>query len=191
MSEISKKQKRINTDERIVLSAVREFAENGFSNAKLQDIADNANVSIGLVAQNFNNKMGLFEAVLKRAYQNLHSIYNAIQHGNWRDYFNSLITSCKSRMDDEDFVTGMRFTVTMGTGKDTPPCYFQLSMAELHKSSIYVAMTEGQKNGEIKDGKIDLLYALMFRTITTTILMCHTNGISPPDNEWFLKLIEK
>ena len=53
----------------ILAAAEIEFATHGFTAARTESIAARANVVKGMIFHYFKNKEGLFEAVLKRAYQ--------------------------------------------------------------------------------------------------------------------------
>lgn len=53
----------------ILAAAEIEFATRGFTAARTERIAARANVVKGMIFHYFNNKEGLFEAVLERAYQ--------------------------------------------------------------------------------------------------------------------------
>ena len=50
---------------RIFEAALNEFYKKDFKNANLRDIADEADVSVGLIYSYFDNKEGLFEEIVK------------------------------------------------------------------------------------------------------------------------------
>ncbi|MFP4430138.1 MAG: TetR family transcriptional regulator [Spirochaetota bacterium] len=60
------KEEAEETKERIVKAAVRVFAEQGFSGAKLSDIASEAGVTRGAIYWHFKNKEALIEELLQR-----------------------------------------------------------------------------------------------------------------------------
>ena len=72
-----KKQRRIDTDNRIKDAAIVLFAEHGYEGAQLSYISKLAGISIGLIGQNFGSKQDLFMAVVpnKSRFRQLRSCY--------------------------------------------------------------------------------------------------------------------
>ena len=66
-----------------------------------------------------------------------------------------------------------------------------MDMKELEKTPVADALRIGQKNGEVKDGHPDILYALYFRRACNIIVSCNKNNIALPEDEWFLSLVRK
>ena len=60
-----KKQRRIDTDNRIKAAAVEVFAEYGYERAQLSYMSKIAGISIGLIGQNFGSKQDLFMSVVR------------------------------------------------------------------------------------------------------------------------------
>ncbi len=67
-----------NTEEKILESAETVFHEKGYDGARMQEIADKANINKGLLHYYFKTKDSLFDAIfsmaLKRMVANIHSI---------------------------------------------------------------------------------------------------------------------
>lgn len=61
------------TKEQILLAAYTEFAANGFEGARVDTIAERAEANKRMIYHYFNNKEGLFQAVLERAYEEIRS----------------------------------------------------------------------------------------------------------------------
>lgn len=59
------------TPERILHAALAAFSEKGFDGARTRDIADRADVTLGLVRYHFGNKEKLWKAAVKRAFGNV------------------------------------------------------------------------------------------------------------------------
>jgi len=68
----------INTEEKILSAAAEIFQEKGYDGARMQEIADKANINKGLLHYYFKTKDILFDAIfsiaLKRMVSNIHSI---------------------------------------------------------------------------------------------------------------------
>ena len=66
MNEIkSKEQKRIDSNQKIINSAIKEFASKGYTNAKLTSIAKEASVTAGLIGQRYGTKDNLVLTIIK------------------------------------------------------------------------------------------------------------------------------
>ncbi len=66
MSEIKpKEQKRIDSNQKIIFSAIKEFASKGYTNAKLTSIAKEASVTAGLIGQRYGTKDNLVLTIIK------------------------------------------------------------------------------------------------------------------------------
>ena len=50
--------------DRIIIAAIEEFKENGYSNASIRNIANNAEISLGNIYRYFTNKEALYFAVI-------------------------------------------------------------------------------------------------------------------------------
>lgn len=61
------------TRERILYAAIREFSRNGFSGARVQEIARTAPTNIRMIYHYFGSKAALYVAVLERGLQDLRS----------------------------------------------------------------------------------------------------------------------
>ena len=64
MEESLRQQESDKKRQRVLVAATELFAANGFKKTSAQAVADEAGVSKGLVFLFFNNKLGLFEAVV-------------------------------------------------------------------------------------------------------------------------------
>jgi AcrR family transcriptional regulator len=187
-----KKQRRIDTDNRIKDAAIVLFAEHGYEGAQLSYISKLAGISNGLIVQNFGGKQELFMAVVRDGYDNLHKVFNSIgENKSWEEYLKGLLEYFKSGMNDEKRKKRIAFTSTIANSKDTPPCYLEESVKELEKTPVADALRVGQKNGEVKDGHPGILYARFFRTACNIIVACNKNNIALPEDEWFLSLVRK
>ena len=188
---LSKKQRRIISDERILTSALSEFAENGYSESSLLNIAKKANVSVGLVAQNFGSKKLLFENVCKRNYQILNLPYKGKNSEDWREIFYDIITRYQKSLQNPSFLNELKFICVSLNGKDIPDTFNDFFESQFEKSALYAIMQDAQKKGNIIKGNITALYKLVYKNICNVLLECKENGIAPPDKEWFTMPIIK
>lgn len=68
--------------QRILVSALHLFAQNKYRKTKVEDIANTASVSKGIVFRYFDNKFGLYLATIEYANQN---ILNNVDYSVWQD----------------------------------------------------------------------------------------------------------
>lgn len=64
--------------QRIVLSALAEFKEKGYTAASIRNIASNANIALGTVYKYFKNKEDLFNTIIEPVYQDFSYEINKI-----------------------------------------------------------------------------------------------------------------
>lgn len=188
---LSKKQRRIISDERILTSALCEFAENGYSKASLLNIAKNANVSVGLVAQNFGSKELLFECVSKRNYQMLNLPYRGKNGLDWKERFFDIINQYQKSLQNPSFLNELKFVCVSLNGKDIPESFNDFFETQFEKSELFSIMQSAQKKGDIIKGNTTFLYKLVYKNICTIISECKENGVTSPDKEWFITPIIK
>ncbi|GAB4187303.1 MAG: hypothetical protein Kow00108_24310 [Calditrichia bacterium] len=74
------RKKEGNKDQKILDAAIKVFAQNGFANAKISQIADMAGVGVGSVYNYYKNKESILLHILERIWKNLYleleEIYN-------------------------------------------------------------------------------------------------------------------
>lgn len=187
---ITKKQRRIISDERILGAALTEFAEEGYTRASLLQIAKNAGVSVGLIAQNFGCKELLFEAVYRRNCQIL-NLPNDGKKKDWKARLEDLLNSYKRKLQKNAFVAELQFISSALNSRDTPPSFFECFVSDFCQNELYEAMKAGQKSGQIVKGEIEELYTFFYITACTVLLNCKRLGVKPPQNDFFILLIEK
>lgn len=188
--KITKKQRRIISDERILGAALNEFAEKGYMGASLLQIAKNAGVSVGLIAQNFGCKELLFEAVYRRNCQVL-NLPNDGKKKDWKARLEDILNVYKRKLQKNAFVAELQFISSALSSRDTPPSFFEYFVSDFCQSELFEVMKAGQKNGQIVKGEIDELYAYFYSTACTVLLNSKKIGVKPPQNDFFLSLITK
>jgi AcrR family transcriptional regulator len=78
---LTREEKKAQTRERLIEAAARVFAEKGFANTSLDEVADTAGLTKGAVYSNFENKEDLMRAVLQAQQDRMHSIGDAAGDG--------------------------------------------------------------------------------------------------------------
>ena len=65
----------IDRKEKIIVAALRLFANNGYNGVSTNKIAKEAGVSEGLIFRHFKNKQGLLDAILQQAFEKAAILY--------------------------------------------------------------------------------------------------------------------
>lgn len=71
VSQRAPKDTSFDTRERILVAALAAFAARGFDGAKTREIAQKANVNLGLIQYHFGGKLKLWQAAVDRAFERL------------------------------------------------------------------------------------------------------------------------
>lgn len=188
--ELTKKERRIISDERILSSAVEEFATKGYSSASLLSIAKKAGVSVGLVAQNFGCKELLFESVCKRNLQILMLAQKSNRKADWKERISEIISKFRSDVQ-KGFVVELEFMRTALCSKDTPDAFFANFDSRFSESELCEAFKKGQRKGELVKGDPVCVYRFFCKTACNVLLDCRENSVAFPEKEWFIALISK
>lgn len=190
--QMTKKERRSETDNRIKEAAIEVFAEYGYERAKLSDIAKRAGISIGLIGQNFGSKQELFMGIVKDGYANLHNVFDGIGKDEpWEKYLKGLIDYFVMNENDPEMKKRLAFLSNVANSKDTPPCYLEESLKELELTPVANALRKGQQQGQVKEGHVGILYAIFFRTVCNVVATGNKYGIEIPPDEWFLTLLRR
>ena len=188
---LTKKQRRIISDEKILNAALNEFAEKGYSKASLVNIAINANVSVGLIAQNFGCKELLFESVYKRNHQMLNLPYKGKKTDDWQDRINDIVSRYEKDLQKPSFLNELKFICIALDGKDIPESTNEYFESEFSRSELYSALQKGQKKGSLIKGDVTAIYKVVYKTICNTLYDCKSAGLAFPDKTWFTAMITK
>jgi AcrR family transcriptional regulator len=85
MAEVKKSRDKVKTRKEIILAAERLFAERGYSNTSMRDLADEANIKAPTLYHYFSSKNALFEALFEDFYSELAELYVKIEEGFGED----------------------------------------------------------------------------------------------------------
>ena len=79
------------TREKILTISSRLFYEKGIANVRLQQIADNARISVGNLAYHYPNKQAIVNSIYKNAYEELSQLSETIfSEDSFTDFDNSM-----------------------------------------------------------------------------------------------------
>ena len=180
-----KADQRLASNRRILDSALREFAEKGFSRALLINVAKNAGVSNGMITQRFNGKENLYKQVfvdiitryLTRFSENdsLHRMLTVI--------IDDIKAGAVHRTDTFVFVSDLLLS------KDSPVDTFDQVRDEFESSVLCDKLSEGIRNGLIRQGDpFDLIRSFLISAVGISVSFNETK-VGLPDTSGYLSLL--
>jgi TetR/AcrR family transcriptional regulator len=144
-----RQQRSIDTRDRILEAATAEFAEHGFEGASTRNVAENAGVQHPLLTYHFENKEGLWRAVLTSLNERFIALYRARLEG-----LRGVDAPTKLRLILEDFI---RFSA------ENPAFHWLMSH-------------EGSKGGRRMNWLVDEYVGQFFGEITPLIKASQKEG---------------
>jgi AcrR family transcriptional regulator len=153
-----------NTRQAILKSAIETFSRKGYAGTSVQDILQTAKLSKPTLYYYFENKAGLFRAILDFAYDESMKLIQAGIAGK---------TSCEDQLvaaaaamfefavKNEELVR-LVFSTVFSTPDEIPACCVNPTMRRCHLEQVREIIVAGQRNGEL-DGTYaatDLTHAI-------------------------------
>lgn len=183
---LSREQRKANTDEKIIKSAIKVFGSRGYTNASLTEIAAGAGVSQGLVSQRYMTKENLFIEAL--ATSPMQSFFDTEEKrhlpGALCTYIDHLKDEAVNNREWFDFV------VLLHSGSDIPEAARERSREIFFSAPVSAAMAEAQEKGELPAGDIWRIFKVFFRNATNLIKYYMDNSLPVPENKFFLYAIQ-
>ena len=156
--------------ERILTCAIEEFAEQGYSRAKITTSAREAGISAGVIYKYYEDKAALFAACLEHCMDYLDQVYSRIgsTSAGLQDGLNQLVELAikASREHPEYFRLYHQITLT----QDEEEALKLASRIEGNSSRLYVGFLEKAVNAGLLRADMDpKLFALLFDDILMMI----------------------
>lgn len=183
--QMTRAQKRADSDERILQAAAIVFGRMGYSHATLTGIAEEAGVSQGLVSQRFGSKENLLYEVFKQT--QILSFYDE-ESLHLPQAFYVLLDHLKKEAKEEP--EWFEFLSMIHTGMDTPRGFDELTKKQFEETPLHSAIIEAQKQNDLPAGNPWDIFRVFFRNATNLIGWYHKFGLPMPDNESFLYAIQ-
>lgn len=187
MSEkLSREQRKANTAEKIIKSAIKVFGEKGYTNASLTEIAAGAGVSQGLVSQRYETKENLFIEALETS--PMPSFFEAEENRHMPGALNTYIDHLKDEaLNDRAW---FNFISLLHSGTDLPDFVRFKTKEIFYASQVAGALTEAQEKGDLPAGDVWQIFKVFFRNATNLIKYYLDNSLPMPDNKFFLYAIQ-
>lgn len=180
------KERRADSDRRIINSAIRNFGIRGYSNCTVSHIAKDARVTSGLVIQRFESK----ENLLYKAYEDaLSSYYADDEYGkNIYQYFEKVINNIKNLK--KTYPEKFQFLKTVIATADLPENNLQVKRKLFEARNICGYLNDAQQKGIIAKGDVFYLYQVFLSQVYSQIEICDKNGLEYPDNSFFVRIFQ-
>lgn len=181
---MNKIDRRKDTDNRILESAIRCFAKKGYTYSSLADIAKDAGVTAGLVSQRYGSKEMLFSHAYNCA---MSSLSDVNPDTSPRACLVDLLEQIKelSQSNPDSFL----FHCMLHNSTDLPR---DILLENKYKRTInnrYKILLEAQKNGILPDGDLDALIEAFCTNAFNHISLCKRYNLEVPDNGYYFKAI--
>ncbi len=158
--------------ERIIETAIGQFAEKGYAGANVNRIASLADVSVGVIYKYYQDKEGLFLACVRRSLDFLDSVFEQTRSrgGSLMEMIEDLIRRAQQAAREHPAYFQMYHHITvMGA-----PAEHDVSMAEMIEGStarLYKGLLESASDkGEIRRDLDPAFFALFFDNL---MMMLH------------------
>ncbi len=170
---------------RILAAALEEFADHGYSLAKLSDIGHRAGVAPSLVSKHFGSKEELFASVML----NENEIYLAWDCGfeSLFDAFSAIAHHIKIEALNND--VHFRFAFMYLMSFDIPAECNEAIRKAFSSSSLSGLIEREQQAGNLKDIDSYALFHMFLKSTVGIITAYIEAGLTPPDASIFLYVL--
>ncbi|MCQ2421807.1 MAG: response regulator [Lachnospiraceae bacterium] len=182
----TKLQQRENSTARMLHAAMIEFAQKGFSGARVTEIARLSDVSPGLLAQRFGGKEELFLEVVQDLIdfflEELKDVTSA------EDVFRYTVNLLKTEaINDKELRFGMG--ISLFSTRDVPAKAMEMMREQFMKSNMYQMLQDSIDAGLLVNSDP---CTIMYTFIRSTALICRSfydSNVPIPEDDYFIQLI--
>lgn len=175
------------TREKIHSAAIKLFAKKGLVATSVKDIANDAEISIGLMYRHYRTKEDLFKALVSYASDGLQVIVDRFQKDVSpmeliQQFTNEMLDDLKKGEEFANFLMLMNQAATME--ESTPEIDLLNKRSEALLTKTAQIIEKGQKLGQFKKGNPNELVIYYFSTIqglAMTKLTMNERYVSPSD----------
>ncbi|WP_096187071.1 TetR/AcrR family transcriptional regulator [Evansella halocellulosilytica] len=165
---------RLATKDKIHSAAIKLFAKKGFSATGVQDIADSAGISTGLLYRHYKTKDELFNELVSYATVGIENLVKRFEsdlspYDIIREFTLEILNDFKKDDEFANFLMIMSQAFTM----DHPSHQVQLlkKQSEAMMEQTAILIEKGQKLGQFKDGDVTEMAYYYFASIQGLAMM--------------------
>lgn len=185
-----KEQKEIR-QKQILFKALELFVTKGYSETKISDIADNLNISIGLLFHYYESKEQLYLELVKIGVDGMKTPQK-IEYKDSIEYFKNFLESLFNATTEQPWICQMFLLMAQAQKQGTPDKIRELALSVNQIELSSKIIEEGQKIGSIKKGNPLAL---------STAFWCSVQGIMEqkvalpqlplPEVDWIVDILRK
>ena len=182
MSEnnMSRKERRENSDTRIIAAAVKCFGQYGYSCSSLVMMAREAGVTGGLISQRYDGKDMLFLT----AYTEVMKVWHDVEEtASPRECLDSIIAQIKAMYDTAP--EAYAFCTMLYRSMDYPRDILQEPEQQLKQRNIYRILERAQEAGYLPAGRLSVLLTAFIATVFNHYSLCRRYDMPVPPNHHF------
>lgn len=188
MDKLTPRQiKRIESDNKILTSALEVFCEKGYTLTTLSDIATKAGVSQGLVSQRFQNKVNLYCQIIKNTM--VEYISHIDKDLDVEVVLSRMIENIEEGAKENDLT--YKFLSEFLLSKDSPLQAIDL-LKDLFYNSVLFEYVENAINNDIfVSGEPFEVFSIFIRTVAGIVNVYKQGNVKFPSTKTYLHLILK
>jgi AcrR family transcriptional regulator len=165
------------TKDAISAAAAKLFAEKGCAATRIEEIAELAGVSVGLIYQHYKSKDDLFASLIEGASIGLEKLAGSIQSGgDPKEIIEKIAEEIHMDLQRPDFVSLMMLITQGLLARDESICKSIIRSDLSLLSSVSKLIERGQELGEFGDGDPYEMSLLFFSNVQGLAIMSSSLG---------------
>jgi AcrR family transcriptional regulator len=166
-------QMRDASNQKIRAAAIRLFAEKGFAATNIQDIAEAAGISMGLMYRHYPSKDVLVSSLLESAMEGNKDIIQSMESdGDPREIFDNLASEIYRHMTDDSNFVSLMLLITQGLmSKSLIDCGALIDLDIQTLKAGEKLICRGQETGVFGEGNPKEMIVCFFSCIQGLVLM--------------------
>jgi AcrR family transcriptional regulator len=161
------------SNQKIRAAAIKLFAEKGFAATNIQDIAEAAGISMGLMYRHYPSKDLLVSSLLESAMEGNRNIIQSMESdGNPREIFDDLASEIYGHMTDDSNFVNLMLLITQGLmSKSLIDCSALIDLDIQILKTGENLIRRGQEMGVFGDGNPREMIVCFFSCIQGLVMM--------------------
>lgn len=180
----TQKDRRADSDSRIIASAIKCFGSKGYNNTTMNEIAKMAGVTSGLLIHRFESKENLFTQVYYITVDRFFS--NATEYIHFPDAFYFFIKRAKEFQ--KVYADEFKLLLIVSQGTDLPETFVTRWKNEFKDRQINKILLKAQEDGLIIKGDTFNLFNAFFAHLYGELDLCDRYNLDYPEDAFFMRL---
>lgn len=176
----------------ILLAGLELFVKKGFSATKVTDIAEEANMSVGLLFHYFDSKEKLYEELIRSGLAGTKNVMNVISE-NPLDFFRDTARTILNYLKEDPSTSKMFVLMAQASLNDSAPQVVKDLVSQVDNITTSIPMIEeGQRLGLIREGNpmsLSMAFWCSLQGIAEEI--AYNPDIPYPEADWIVDILRK